>query len=105
MFAVQGIKIDLPLPRMTYQEAKDLYGTDKPDLRFGLQLHDCREHAKEFSFSIFLDQLAQGGTIKVFVYLVEQIFLVSSLMFTQNLSSVTVLWAWFGLKTREWYRF
>ncbi|AFS22269.1 OB-fold nucleic acid binding domain protein [Chlamydia psittaci VS225] len=66
MFAVQGIKIDLPLPRMTYQEAKDLYGTDKPDLRFGLQLHDCREHAKEFSFSIFLDQLAQGGTIKGF---------------------------------------
>ncbi|QXE26576.1 aspartate--tRNA ligase [Chlamydia buteonis] len=66
MFAVQGIKIDLPLPRMTYQEAKNLYGTDKPDLRFGLQLHDCREHAKEFSFSIFLDQLAQGGTIKGF---------------------------------------
>ncbi|MEF9519482.1 aspartate--tRNA ligase [Chlamydia crocodili] len=66
MFAVQGIRIDLPLPRMTYQEAKDLYGTDKPDLRFGLQLRDCREHAKQFSFSIFLDQLAQGGTIKGF---------------------------------------
>ncbi|WP_348663613.1 aspartate--tRNA ligase [Chlamydia vaughanii] len=66
MFAVQGVNIELPLPRMTYQEAKDFYGTDKPDLRFGLQLRDCRSHAKEFSFSIFLDQLAQGGTIKGF---------------------------------------
>ncbi|EPP34881.1 aspartate--tRNA ligase [Chlamydia ibidis] len=66
LFAVKGIKIDLPLPRMTYQEAKDFYGTDKPDLRFGLKLHDCREYAKQFTFSIFLDQLAQGGTIKGF---------------------------------------
>lgn len=66
LFAVKGIKIALPLPRMTYQDAKDFYGTDKPDLRFDLRLKDCRKHAERFSFSIFLDQLAQGGTIKGF---------------------------------------
>lgn len=66
LFAVKGIKISLPLPRMTYQDAKDFYGTDKPDLRFDLRLKDCRKHAERFSFSIFLDQLAQGGTIKGF---------------------------------------
>lgn len=66
IFATQGISIQLPLSRMTYKEAKDLYGTDKPDLRFGLQLHNCCEHAKKFTFSIFLDQLAHGGVIKGF---------------------------------------
>lgn len=66
MFAVQGIPVSLPLRRMTYQEAKACYGTDKPDLRFGMQLKDCREYARQFSFSIFLDQLAQGGTVKGF---------------------------------------
>ncbi|ANH78463.1 aspartate--tRNA ligase [Candidatus Chlamydia sanziniae] len=66
LFAVKGIHLSLPLPRMTYQEAKDLYGTDKPDLRFGLKLKDCREHARHTSFSIFLDQLNQGGVIKGF---------------------------------------
>lgn len=66
MFATQGVSIQLPLPRMSYKEAKDLYGTDKPDLRFGLQLRNCCEHAKKFTFSIFLDQLAHGGVIKGF---------------------------------------
>lgn len=66
IFAVQGMQVRLPLARMRYQEALDNYGTDKPDLRFGMQLHDCRAYAKEFSFSIFLDQLAQGGAIKGF---------------------------------------
>lgn len=66
LFAVQGIQVSLPLPRMSYQEAKDAYGTDKPDLRFGMRLHDCKEFAKQFTFSIFLDQIAQGGAVKGF---------------------------------------
>ncbi|WP_201456567.1 aspartate--tRNA ligase [Chlamydia sp. 17-3921] len=66
IFAVKGIEISLPLLKMTYKDAMDFYGTDKPDLRFDLRLKDCRNHAKNFSFSIFLDQLAQGGTIKGF---------------------------------------
>ncbi|SPN73781.1 Aspartate--tRNA ligase,aspartyl-tRNA synthetase,Aspartyl/asparaginyl-tRNA synthetases,aspartate--tRNA ligase,tRNA synthetases class II (D, K and N) [Chlamydia serpentis] len=66
LFATQGINISLPLARMTYQEAKDAYGTDKPDLRFDLKLRDCRQYAEQSSFSIFLDQLAQGGIVKGF---------------------------------------
>lgn len=38
LFAVKGIELKAPFLRMTYQEAKDSYGTDKPDLRFGLRL-------------------------------------------------------------------
>ncbi|MEB2681361.1 aspartate--tRNA ligase [Chlamydia suis] len=66
LFAVKGIELSAPFQRMTYQEAKDFYGTDKPDLRFGLRLKNCCEYAQKFSFSIFLDQMAQGGIVKGF---------------------------------------
>lgn len=66
MFAVKGVELSAPFQRMTYQEAKESYGTDKPDLRFGLRLKNCCEYAKKFSFSIFLDQMAQGGIVKGF---------------------------------------
>lgn len=66
MFAVKGVELSAPFQRMTYQEAKEFYGTDKPDLRFGLRLKNCCEYAKKFSFSIFLDQMAQGGIVKGF---------------------------------------
>lgn len=66
MFAVKGVELATPFQRMTYQEAKEFYGTDKPDLRFGLRLKNCCEYAKKFSFSIFLDQMAQGGIVKGF---------------------------------------
>lgn len=66
LFAVKGIELKAPFLRMTYQEAKDSYGTDKPDLRFGLRLKNCCEYARKFTFSIFLDQLAYGGTVKGF---------------------------------------
>ena len=66
MFAVKGVELSTPFQRMTYQEAKEFYGTDKPDLRFGLRLKNCCEYAKKFSFSIFLDQMAQGGIVKGF---------------------------------------
>ncbi|WP_100934479.1 aspartate--tRNA ligase [Candidatus Chlamydia corallus] len=66
VFATRGIEISLPLRKMTYQEAKDSYGTDKPDLRFDLKLRDCRHYAERSSFSIFLDQLACGGVVKGF---------------------------------------
>lgn len=66
LFAIQGIQITLPLPRMSYREAQDSYGTDKPDLRFGMKLQDCKPFAEQFTFSIFLNQIAQGGVIKGF---------------------------------------
>ncbi|WP_213318775.1 aspartate--tRNA ligase [Chlamydiifrater volucris] len=66
LFLAGGVEIHGALPRMTYQQAIDEYGTDKPDLRFGMKLKDCRAYANQFTFSIFLDQLASGGTVKGF---------------------------------------
>ncbi len=53
-----------PLPRMTYREAMDKYGSDKPDLRFGLELQDLSDVFAATEFSVFKDTLASGGAIK-----------------------------------------
>jgi aspartyl-tRNA synthetase len=60
------LDVDLPLPirRMTYDEAVENYGTDKPDLRFDMPLHDVSEIAVESSFSVFKDQISNGGIVK-----------------------------------------
>lgn len=59
-------KIDLlpPFPRLTYQEAMSRFGTDKPDLRFGLELKDIADLAAHSPFKVFLDVIAKGGHIK-----------------------------------------
>lgn len=59
-----GLELEPGFRRMTYQESMDKYGSDKPDLRFGMPLIDISDIAKESSFSIFLDQLSQGSIIK-----------------------------------------
>lgn len=58
--------IDLPAewPRMTYAEAMRRYGSDKPDLRFGMELIDLSENLKDTDFAPFADTLAKGGEIK-----------------------------------------
>jgi aspartyl-tRNA synthetase len=53
-----------PLPRMTYREAMDKYGSDKPDLRFGLELQDLSDVFANSEFSVFTDTLQSGGAIK-----------------------------------------
>jgi len=50
---VIGVEIALPLPRMTYQEAMDRFGLDKPDLRFGMELKDVSEVVKDCEFVVF----------------------------------------------------
>ena len=50
---VKNYEIKLPIPRMTYKDAMDLYGSDKPDLRFGNQLVDMTEFFKDTSFRVF----------------------------------------------------
>lgn len=54
----------MPFPRMTYREAIERYGTDKPDLRFGMPLHTLSDLASESTFSVFLDQIKAGGIVK-----------------------------------------
>ncbi len=48
-----GVEVPLPLPRMSYAEAMAKYGSDKPDLRFGLELVDCTDYFKESPFRVF----------------------------------------------------
>jgi aspartyl-tRNA synthetase len=60
---IQGIDLQLPLQRMTYAEAMSRYGSDKPDLRFGMELHDLTELAKDCGFSVFENAANSGGIV------------------------------------------
>src|SRR5690606_1808801 len=53
-----------PFPRLTYQEAMNKYGSDKPDLRFGLELQDVTELVKDSEFKVFASVCARGGQVK-----------------------------------------
>ena len=59
------VKIDIPFRRMSWQEAMDRFGTDKPDLRFGMELKDISEYVKGSDFKVFSSVLENGGQIKV----------------------------------------
>ncbi|MGD9629142.1 MAG: aspartate--tRNA ligase [Pyrinomonadaceae bacterium] len=63
------IDVELPAewPRMTYAEAMSRYGSDKPDLRFGMELRDLSEDLKDTEFAPFADTLKAGGEIKAIV--------------------------------------
>lgn len=60
-------KLTKPFPRLTHQEAMARYGSDKPDLRFGLEMTDITDLAGETEFRVFLSTIEQGGIIKGFV--------------------------------------
>jgi len=53
-----------PFPRLSYAEAMERYGTDKPDLRFGMELADLTEIAAKSDFAVFKDVIAEGGKVK-----------------------------------------
>lgn len=53
-----------PFPRLTWKEAMDTYGSDKPDMRYELQLTDISEHAQDSGFKVFDDALRSGGVVK-----------------------------------------
>jgi len=61
---VLGIDIKIPFRRMSYEEAINKYGTDKPDLRYGLELIDITDIAKEVEFKVFSDVANSGGLVK-----------------------------------------
>ena len=58
-----GIALPTPFPRLTYQEALDRYGTDKPDRRFGLELRNLNDVAKQVEFKVFRDTVESGGLV------------------------------------------
>ena len=59
--------IPTPLPRMTYAEAMNRYGSDKPDTRFGMELKDISHLVKDSEFSVFSGAIANGGTVRAIV--------------------------------------
>lgn len=59
-----NIDVTLPLPRLTYKEAMDRFGSDKPDLRFGFELKDLTEIAANCGFSVFEGAVAAGGSVR-----------------------------------------
>jgi aspartyl-tRNA synthetase len=67
IFKVIGRDITIPFPRMSYVDAMAKYGSDKPDLRPGLEIQDLRELFRESKFRVFKEIVAKGGTVRGFV--------------------------------------
>ncbi|NLJ80301.1 MAG: aspartate--tRNA ligase [Firmicutes bacterium] len=61
---VKGLEIPIPLPRLSYREALDRFGSDKPDTRFGLELKDVTPHVSSSRFRVFADAIQAGGVVK-----------------------------------------
>jgi len=62
-----GVELKVPFPRMTYQDAVGRYGSDKPDLRFEMLLHDFSGFAQQSEFKVFREAVAKGGIVKALI--------------------------------------
>ncbi|MGF1497787.1 MAG: aspartate--tRNA ligase [Elainellaceae cyanobacterium] len=63
--AIRGIDLPRPFPRLTYQEAMNRYGSDRPDTRYGLELVDVSEVVKDCGFKVFSGAVKSGGIVKI----------------------------------------
>lgn len=61
---VLGYEVSLPIKRMTFKEAMESYGSDKPDLRFGMKIQDLTEAVKDVEFKVFSDAISNGGSVR-----------------------------------------
>ena len=61
---VLDVDVKLPIQRITWQEAMDRFGSDKPDMRFGMELHDVSEVVKDCGFVVFKNALESGGSVR-----------------------------------------
>ncbi|QUH31209.1 aspartate--tRNA ligase [Vallitalea guaymasensis] len=61
---VLDIEIEIPMQRLTYKEAMDRFGSDKPDLRFGIELVDLSDIVKDCGFKVFSGTVASGGSVR-----------------------------------------
>lgn len=64
MISVKGVEVEAPFQRMSYQEAMSRYGSDKPDVRFGLELVQLSDIVKDSSFKVFSGAIENGGEVK-----------------------------------------
>jgi aspartyl-tRNA synthetase len=62
-----GMQLPAPFPRMTYAEAVGRYGSDKPDLRFDMPLHDVTDFAAKSEFKVFKEAASKGGLVKALI--------------------------------------
>ena len=67
MHDVLGREISLPLPRLSYADAMNRYGSDKPDTRFAMELQDVSELVKDSAFSAFSGAIQSGGSVRCIV--------------------------------------
>ncbi len=61
---VIGVDVTLPLTRITFADAMNKYGSDKPDTRFGFEIQDITDAVKDIDFVVFKDAIANGGTVR-----------------------------------------
>lgn len=61
---ILNVDIPMPIPRMTWQEAMDRFGSDKPDTRFGMELKDVSDLVKNCGFSVFTGAISEGGSVR-----------------------------------------
>ena len=59
-----NVEIELPIPRITWKEAMNRFGSDKPDMRFGMELQDVSEAVKDCEFVVFKSALENGGSVR-----------------------------------------
>ncbi len=59
-----GVDIPTPLPRLTYEDAMNRYGSDKPDTRYGMELYDLSETVKNCGFGVFTSAIEGGGSVR-----------------------------------------
>lgn len=96
--ACKGIEIDAPFPRITYKEAMERYGSDKPDVRFTMELVDASDIAKNTTFPAFLEAIAMGGLVRGFT-------VVGGASFSRKeIEEYQQLIAQFGFKGLGWIR-
>ncbi len=66
MFETAGFQVTTPFPRMAYDDAMRKYGSDKPDLRCGMEIVDLSEQFRDSAFGVFKDAIANGGVVRGF---------------------------------------
>ena len=96
---VLGVEIETPLPRLTWREAMDRFGSDKPDIRFGLELCDISDVVKNCEFKVFSQPIADGGSVRM-IYVPD-----GASMPRKQIDSLVEFVKTYGAKGLAWTKF